>query len=364
MCRSLWTKINSILALVAVLLMGACSHITHTTSTLAASSSGKLQEKAYVFDVEIPGQPKAPLMGVFYSAPNWENHPVVLFVPGGGNPSFMGRQKGNGAQTYSTPLNVTQMWAEELAAAGFSSFAYNKRTCRAGQDKLCRNNAVTDIYKKGPLALTADVDAACHLLQADLGIAADRIVLWTHGQGGQVVLESNCGKRARVVMITAPLTDRIDHMLVRTLHHRSNLLRAEASEALDLRKQSLNEKAQYYANRAESFKATFLSIESDRFIDTASLLGVPLTFWYEWRKATDDIDIRLARQQGKIVLFKGLQDTNYSDQDMRNLRNFAKLNKVELVQVPKADHYLIDRTKISKDAKESVLSALIKAWDN
>ena len=52
---------------------------------------------------------------------------------------------------------------------------------------------MTDIYKKGPLALTVDVDAACHLLQADLGISADRIILWTHGQGGQVVLESNCG---------------------------------------------------------------------------------------------------------------------------------------------------------------------------
>ena len=129
----------------------SCSHVTHTTSKLVAGASGATQEKAYIFDVEVPGQPKAPLMGVFYSAPNWENSPVVLLVPGAGNPTFMGQQKGNGAHTYSKPLNITQMWAHELAKLGFSSFAYNKRTCRAGQDKLCRNNAVDDIYKKGPV---------------------------------------------------------------------------------------------------------------------------------------------------------------------------------------------------------------------
>jgi len=44
------------------------------------------------------------------------------------------------------------------------------------------------------------------------------------------------------------------------------------------------------------------------------------------------------------------------------MRNFTKLNKVQLVQVAKADHYLIDRTKISKEAKEAVLSILIQAW--
>ena len=362
MYKSPCKNIDLLVLLGFIISVTACSHMTHTTSVIAAGASGRIQEKAYIFDVEVPNQPKSLLMGVFYSAPNWENRPVILFVPGGGNPSFMGRQKGNGAETYSSPLNVTQMWAEELAAAGFSSFAYNKRTCRAGQNKLCRNNAVNDIYKKGPLALTADVDAACHLLQADLGIPSERIILWTHGQGGQVVLDSTCGKRAKLVMITAPLTDRIDHMLVRTLHHRASRLREEASRAQGVKKKSLNEKAEHYSNRAESFKATFLSIESDRFIDTASLLGVPLTFWYGWQKSTEDIDIRLARHSGKIILIKGLLDSNYSDQDMRMLRNFAKLNKVQLVQIAKADHYLIHRTKISKDAKDAVRSILIQAW--
>ena len=192
---------------VGFILVG-CSHVSHSTSQLIAGASGEVQEKAYIFDVEVPGQPKAPLMGVFYTAPNSENRPVVLFVPGAGNPTFLGRQKSNGAHTYSKPLNITQMWAHELAKAGFSSFAYNKRTCRAGQDHLCRNNAVTDVFEKGPVALAEDVDAACNMLQSELGIPSERIILWTHGQGGQVVLASECGRRAKLAMITSPLTDR------------------------------------------------------------------------------------------------------------------------------------------------------------
>ena len=155
----------------------ACGHVTRSTHQFVAGASGKVQEKAYVFDVKVPGQPKSELMGVFLAAPNSEERPVILMVPGAGNSTFLGRQKSNGAHTYSKPLNITQMWAHELADAGFSSFSYNKRTCRAGQDHLCRNNAVTDIYQKGPVALAEDVDAACQMLRVELGIPSEKIIL-------------------------------------------------------------------------------------------------------------------------------------------------------------------------------------------
>ena len=350
----------------AFVVVAGCSHMTHSTHQLVAGASGKVQEKAYVFDVEVPGQPKSELMGVFLAAPNSENKPIVLMVPGAGNSTFLGSQKSNGAHTYSKPLNITQMWAHELADAGFSSFSYNKRTCRAGQDHLCRNNAVTDIYKKGPVALSEDVDAACRMLRRDLGVPSEKIILWTHGQGGQVVLSSECGRRAKVVIITSPMTDRVDLMLVRTLHHRASLLRAEAEAetVTELKKKSLRAKALNISNRAESFKATFLSIESDRFIDTASFLGVPLSFWYGWRKSTEDIDLQLAKQKGNVILFQGKNDTNYSDEDQRNLLRFGKMRNVKLVQIPGADHYLIEQNKISTSASHIAIDALIQAWDN
>ena len=359
-------KLRAKLFLIAIILsvLVGCSHMTHSTHQLVAGASGKVQEKAYIFDVEVSGQPKSELMGVFLAAPNSENRPVVLMVPGAGNSTFLGRQKSNGAHTYSKPLNITQMWAHELADAGFSSFSYNKRTCRAGQDHLCRNNAVRDIYKNGPIALAEDVDAACRMLRRDLGIPSEKIILWTHGQGGQVVLSSECGRRAKVVLITSPMTDRVDLVLVRTLHHRASLLRAEAATALGVKQKSLREKARNISNRAESFKATFLSIESDRFIDTASFLGVPLTFWYGWRKSTEDIDLQLAKQQGQVVLFQGENDTNYSDEDQRNLLRFGKIRNVKLVQIPGADHYLIEQNKISASASHLAIEALMQAWEN
>ena len=341
-----------------------CGHVNHSTSKLIAGASGEVQEKAYIFDVTVPGQPKAPLMGVFYTAPNSENRPVVLFVPGAGNPTFLGRQKSNGAHTYAKPLNITQMWAHELARAGFSSFAYNKRTCRAGQDHLCRNNAVNDVFSKGPVALAQDVDAACNMLQSELGIPTEKIILWTHGQGGQVVLASECGKRARLTMITSPLTDRVDLMLVRTLHHRAALLSNEAENAPEIMKKALKAKSVNLSNRAESFKATFLSIESDRFIETASFLGVPLTFWYGWRKSTEDIDMQLAKQRGRVILFQGQNDTNYSDEDVRNLLRFGKIKDVQLVKVPGADHYLIEKNRIAAGTSSLVVESIISAWEN
>ena len=339
-----------------------CGHVNHSTSKLIAGASGEVQEKAYIFDVTVPGQPRPHLWG-FSTAPNSENRPVVLFVPGAGNPTFLGRQKSNGAHTCKTIKHHANV-GSRLARAGFSSFAYNKRTCRAGQDHLCRNNAVNDVFAKGPVALAQDVDAACNMLQSELGIPTEKIILWTHGQGGQVVLASECGKRARLTMITSPLTDRVDLMLVRTLHHRAALLSNEAENAPEIMKKALKAKSVNLSNRAESFKATFLSIESDRFIETASFLGVPLTFWYGWRKSTEDIDMQLAKQRGRVILFQGQNDTNYSDEDVRNLLRFGKIKDVQLVKVPGADHYLIEKNRIAVGTSSLVVESIISAWEN
>ena len=159
-------------------------------------------------------------------------------------------------------------------------------------------------------------------------------------------------------MITSPLTDRVDLMLVRTLHHRAALLSNEAENAPEIMKKALKAKSVNLSNRAESFKATFLSIESDRFIETASFLGVPLTFWYGWRKSTEDIDMQLAKQRGRVILFQGQNDTNYSDEDVRKLLRFGKIKDVQLVKVPGADHYLIEKNKLPRAPARSWLNPL------
>lgn len=342
--------------------LAGCPFFHNASGTLEAKAFGQTAERDHTFEVKSNGTVLSRLNGRFYAASDWQNLPVVLFVPGSGNPSHLGTQKGNGIETYTEPVDVVASWAATLAEEGFSSFTYDKRTCQPAHDPACHASPLGDIYEEGPRALSKDVDAACTYLQTQLVIPNENIILWTHGQGGQVVLSSECGRNAKLNIIVSPLTDRVDRLLVRSLHHRASLLRQEASQAPEARVASLTARANTLTNRAASFEATFLSIDSDRFIEGAKFLGVPLSFWFGWRELTEEIDLQLAKHPGRVILFKGDKDLSYDNEDVRNLRSFGKQNNVELVFVPDGDHHLVNQNSIAPAARETVVRTIKNAW--
>ena len=348
--------------LIAPALFG-CAFFHNASGTIQAAASGKTVERDHVFEVKHQGKVMAKLNGRFYMASNWQDLPVVLFVPGSGNPSHLGTQKGNGLDTYTKPVNVSELWAEALAAEGFSSFTYDKRTCQPVHGSGCHENPIGDIYEEGPVALTKDVDAACSYLQQQLVIPNRNIILWTHGQGGQVVMASECGRNAALNVITSPITERVDRVLVRSLHHQSVVLRRQAEDAPEARVESLNARARNIANRAASFEATFLSLESDRFIEGAKFLGVPLSFWFGWRKLTEDIDLQMAKHQGQLIVLSGENDSSLAAEDIRNLRRFNKQRNIQVVFVPAADHHFVQKNKISSQTSHMVIQAIKDAWE-
>ena len=340
-----------------------CAFFHNASGTIEAAASGQTVERDHIFEVKHQGKTLAKLNGRFYMAPQWQDLPVVLFVPGSGNPSHLGTQKGNGLDTYTKTVNVYELWAKALAAEGLSSFTYDKRTCQPVHESGCHANPIADIYEEGPVALTKDVDAACSYLQRELVIPNQNIILWTHGQGGQVVMASECGRNAALSVITSPITERVDRVLVRSLHHQSVVLRRQAESAPEARVESLNARARNIANRAASFEATFLSLESDRFIDGAKFLGVPLSFWYGWRNLTEDIDLQMAKHKGDLLILSGEEDASLALEDIRNLRRFDQENNIQVVFIPKSDHHLVNKNQISSQTSQLVIEKLKATWE-
>jgi hypothetical protein len=176
-------------------------------------------------------------------------------------------------------------------------------------------------------------------------------------------MASECGRNAGLTVITSPITDRVDRVLVRSLHNQSVVLRRQAEDASEGRVASLNARARNIANRAASFEATFLSLESDRFIEGAKFLGVPLSFWFGWRGLTEDIDLQMAKHQGHLIILSGEDDTSLATEDVRNLRRFDKQKNIKVVFVPNADHHLVRKNKISPQTSYMVIQAIKSFWN-
>ena len=195
--------------------------------------------------------------------------PAFLLVPGAGDVSRRGLRRGDGINAYAAPVAVTSAWQDLLGAAGASSLAWDKRTCGPNDDADCAKNPQDDLDERGPVALAADIDAACAMAPTLPGFDG-RIVLMAHGQGAQVALSSACARQAAAIVLINPIPREIDAVLVDALLDRHAAKRGEAKAAkTPEEKARLTEEAVALRNLAATRQAGFASMRSGKFSQEA-----------------------------------------------------------------------------------------------
>ena len=321
---------------------GACAQNRATSHQLATMGNEKGSDLDFDFKVELPGGSEATLGAVFRSAPGWDGGAVVLIVPGAGHVSRRGTQRSNGMKAYNIPIPVVERWMALLSERGLPSMSYDKRTCRERHDKKCHKNTFDDVYGKGPAALAADVDAACKALSQEFNISPNQILLWTHGQGAQIVLSSECSKEAAGLVLLSPIPDRIDQVLIRSMEHRAKIINEKAYRQVDeTKKQELILRANTMINKGESLKATFDSMDTGQFDPSANLLGVPLTFWKGWRDMTARTHTLIGLNERPLLIVMGEKDENYAPEDRVRLRQYMGSKRIHWLEIENADHHLV-----------------------
>jgi len=263
--------------------------------------------------------------------------PAFLIVPGAGDVSRRGLRRGDGVNAYAAPVAVTSAWQDLLGASGASTLAWDKRTCGPNDDAECTKNPQDDLDERGPVALAADVDAACALAPTLPGFDG-RIVLMAHGQGAQVALASTCAQKAAAIVLINPIPREIDAVLVDALlaRHAQKQDEAKAAKAPE-DKARLTEEAVALRNLAATRQAGFASMRSGKFSREARVDGATIAFWLGWMELTGKTRDLLGPVKDKTLVVIGAKDAQLGDGD----RALARGLPAKKTLVLEADHHLL-----------------------
>lgn len=309
--------------------------------------------------------PTATLGAALYALDDGSaRRPAIVFVPGGGNLSRSGTQRGDGARLYMAPVEVTDAWASAFAERGYLALAYDKRTCTPRDDERCRANPTADLDRLGPVALAKDIDAACALVAEDERFDG-RLVLFAHGQAAAVALASTCAERASAVVLVAPIPRRVDQVMVESLAHREQVLRQEAKRKKGTREaEELLEQAARLKNAAGSRAALFESMQKGQFADDARVEGATIAFWQGWLALTEGAEARLRGAKAPRVVIVGAGDTQYAPKDRARILKAGELPGVWALEIEGADHHLlvderllVTTVQLVSDAVEEALAS-------
>jgi alpha-beta hydrolase superfamily lysophospholipase len=350
----------------AVLAGGACNTTKNDTrlgpdptdTSGGAPKPVEIVREDRVIDVAVTADVHAQL-GAQLVHPKDTIGPAIIIVPGANDVSRAGLREGNGVALYPKPgVAVSTAWADALAARGATVLVYDKRTCGPNNDPVCTKNPQDDWDSEGPTALAKDVDAACELMKKEPS-SNGRIVLFTHGQGAQVVLSSSCAKTAAAIVLAAPIPRGVDEVMVANLKERLQAAeRAVKAEKDETKRAALVEEAAQLRNLAGTKEAEFASMKAGRFAPTAKVLGATLAFWKGWIDSTAKTTALADGVGAPKIVVLGADDGNYAAADKKRI---AALASAGFVEVKGADHHLLTDGKLAPTTVDLVGAALDKA---
>ncbi|MCC7108366.1 MAG: alpha/beta fold hydrolase [Deltaproteobacteria bacterium] len=294
-------------------------------------------------------------LGALLVRPKEGRGPAILMVPGGGDISRRGTRPGDGVSVYAKPADVHVAWAEALARRGALVLTWDKRSCGPNDDPLCTKNPQDDLDAAGPVALAKDVDAACALVRGE-GAFDGRIVLFAHGQAGQVALSASCAREAAALVLLAPIPRGVDEVIVAGIKDRARDVEKEAAAAKDpATREALREKAGQLRSLAGTREAEFASMKAGRFAPTARVGGATLAFWKGWIELTGKTAALVDAGPAKKIVVLGELDHQYGSKDRVRIR---ALSPEAYVEVKGADHHLLSTGRLLPATVDQVGAAL------
>lgn len=294
-------------------------------------------------------------LGATLTRPKDGRGPAILIVPGGGDVSRKGTRPGDGVDVYRSPVDVSTAWAESFARRGALVLAWDKRTCGPNDDALCNKNPQDDIDTSGPAALAKDIDAACALVRAEPAFDG-RVVLFAHGQAGQVALSSGCARDAAALVLVAPIPRGVDEVIVAGIKDRARRTERQATgEQDEAAKEALLDKAGQLKSLASTRDAEFASMKAGRFAPTARVGGATLAFWKGWIELTAKTAALVDATGARKIVVLGEGDLQYGDKDRMRIKALAPDAFIEVVG---ADHHLLTVGKLSPATVDLVGGAI------
>jgi hypothetical protein len=274
--------------------------------------------------------------------------PLALFIPGSGRTSRRGETRGDGDVKYPHPVDVTALWVSTAVQAGFSALTLDKRTCLPSDHPGCLKNADADLKALGPGALAADVDAACsHAIEN--GVEPRRLVVVARDQAAQVVLASDCAKRAGAVVLLSPIPGAVDEVMVEGMLDRAQSQDAASQHAAKSTDKAAHQKAvRNLINKAESLRETFASMKTGKFPHDAEVMGTPVSFWLGWMALTERTPELLGEAPRSTFVVMGDSDSQYAKAHRDRFRSWAKNAGIHYESWPQADHHLLVGTHLKK----------------
>lgn len=363
------TLVTSLAIVLSLALLSGCTrrsqrrHVSHAPD----APEVVVEERSFTFPLVAPREdgavpedaPTATLGAALYALEDQSaRRPAVVFVPGGGNISRSGSQRGDGVRLYAAPVDVTEAWAHAFAERGYLALAYDKRTCTPRDDGRCQQNPTDDVDREGPVALAKDVDAACALVADDERFDG-RLILFAHGQAAAVALASSCAARASALVLVAPIPRRVDQVMIESLAHREKELRdaAKRKKGTPEAEKLLDEAAQL-KNAAGSRAALFDSIRKGQFAEGARVQGATIAFWQGWLALTEKADARLKEAKAPRVVVVGSTDSQYAPADRARILKAGALEGITALEIEGADHHLLVDERLLVTTVQAVVGAV------
>jgi hypothetical protein len=317
----------------------------------------------HVLPIQIPNRGVTQIAVHTAYGKDLKRGPAILFIPGGGNISRFGARSDNGVTSYATPIDVTGSLMSVATEHGFLAMAWDKRSCKPSDDTRCLDADHQDVLEDGPRALRHDLQAACEAIIAHPRFDG-RLVLWGHGQAGQIALDHSCTAKAAAIVLAAPIPRRVDRVLVDALYHRSKesftaakklaARKTNPKEELRLRRTGLALK-----NKASSLAATFTALTEGRFASDAKIWGYGATYWTNWIQWTDAVPGKNPEPLRPWLVALGQYDTQFSPRDRQLLRQWGKHDDITFMEIPQADHHLLVNEKMRSKGIQQLFKALL-----
>jgi len=337
-------------------LLDGCAYRSKNTLQKQALMAPSEQEKktknfkAHI-DVSVPIKlPDGTILEVQaeVSRPEKKIEPKTLFilVPGSGNVSRRGETAGDGVDLYVTPVEIYSLWSNILSENGFFVLSYDKRTCNANFNILCKKNPTKDIDDTGVKALAQDLDQIYDFAANKLASNNDRtkIILMTTTQGAQVVTQATCAKKADGIVLLSPIIGDLESVWV------EGLMRAQREKNNTTLKNRL-------LNEAETTKGFFSSLKKNKFPDSAHVHGASIRFWRSWLLSSIDTVGALAALNKNILILLSANDVFSARESLINdpkyLQNKARFS-VKIIN--QADRNFIYDGQVAYKARREIIN--------
>jgi hypothetical protein len=182
------------------------------------------------------------------------------------------------------------------------------------------------------------------------------LVLFAHGQAGQVALSSACAKDAAALVLVAPIPRGIDEVIVAGIKDRARQTEKRAAAAGDeAAKEALLEKAGQLKSLASTRDAEFASMKAGRFTPTARVGGATLAFWKGWIELTGKTAALVDAAPARKLVVLGEHDLQYGDKDRMRIKALAP---DAFLEVKGADHHLLTGGKLRQETVDLVGGAI------